>query len=282
MRFRTPEAGSNRRRKKPGSGFYRSDDDGRTWKPVAKIGTVNGNETSLLHLGGGRWLAAQRTYKERALEMFHSCDNGLTWTSQGLLTSKNQHPAHMLRLADKRILLTYADRAKAEKEILTRFSADEGETWGPPQVLATFTDDGGYPSSAQLADEARRMGSGCCTLRIAEAPDAGAQSRGMAERRRWEFSRATARFHPSVPMAQPLESSAKPCRSCSAGSLASSDKYVRYRAQPCALSSNPSCGSSAFTTNHAGRGALINRRRLPHENAAACPAGTIVALTGLR
>lgn len=144
---------TNSPHKPMGVWFYRSDDDGKSWNPIGKIGTENLNETAILHMGDGRWLAAARTYRERAIEMFQSSDDGLKWSSKGVLTSKNQHPAHLLRLADGRILMSYADRAKAQKEILARFSEDEGETWGPPLVLATFTHDGGYPSSVQLADQ---------------------------------------------------------------------------------------------------------------------------------
>jgi hypothetical protein len=133
--------------------FYRSDDDGRSWHPLSRMGQDDGNETALLHLGGGHWLAVSRTYRERALEVLHSDDDGVAWRSAGLLTARNQHPAHLLRVADGRILLSYADRAKTPKEVLARFSEDEGETWGPPRVLATYTGDGGYPSSAQLADQ---------------------------------------------------------------------------------------------------------------------------------
>ena len=120
---------------------------------MSKIGQNDGNETALLHLGRGRWLAASRTYQERALEMFQSNNDGLKWSSKGVLTSKNQHPAHLMRLADGRILLSYGDRNTSPKEIVVRFSEDEGETWGTPRILATFLHDGGYPSSVQLADQ---------------------------------------------------------------------------------------------------------------------------------
>jgi hypothetical protein len=81
-----------------------------------------------------------------------------------------QHPAHLLELADGRVLLTYGDRSKQDWEkgwpngskldgstatpngILVRLSADHGRTWTAPERIAGFDGDGGYPATVQLAD----------------------------------------------------------------------------------------------------------------------------------
>jgi photosystem II stability/assembly factor-like uncharacterized protein len=134
--------------------FYVSEDGGRTWAPRAVIGADDYNETDLLHLGSGRWLAACRTVRDAHLALFRSHDDGATWQAAGPLTLPRQHPAHLLRLADGRILLVYGIRNPGLYGVGARLSADDGETWDTPRLLVDFGDatDGGYPSSAQCAD----------------------------------------------------------------------------------------------------------------------------------
>lgn len=134
--------------------MLRSTDDGRTWGDSTIIGAHDYNETDLLHLGHGRWLAACRTLADRLVELLVSDDDGRSWDSRGPLTLPGQHPPHLLRLADGRVLLTYGIRNRGLYGLGARLSEDEGATWGPPIVLARFegATDGGYPSSAQRED----------------------------------------------------------------------------------------------------------------------------------
>lgn len=129
---------------------FRSDDDGRTWRPDAVIGPRH-NETSLLHLGGKRWLAAART---DAVELFRSDDDGRTWDGPQRLTQRNEINGHLYRLRDGRVLLSYGSRIKGRFGVLARLSPDEGRTWGEPLTLAgdLLTGDCGYPSSVQRPD----------------------------------------------------------------------------------------------------------------------------------
>lgn len=128
---------------------YRSRDDGRTWgEPAALDEKVGPSETALLHLGGGKWLAATRISE---LQLYRSEDDARTWTCLGPVTDKSQHPGHLLRLRDGRLLLTYGNRTE-NRGVDVRFSRDEGATWSRPLRVADFQGDGGYPSSAQLAD----------------------------------------------------------------------------------------------------------------------------------
>jgi hypothetical protein len=136
--------------------IIRSKDDGRTWGDAVRIG-AGINETALLHLGDGEWLAAARTDDRpkpelgEELRLFRSTDDGATWKDEGLVTGVHQHPAHLLRLADGRILLSYGNRR--ESSIDARLSDDAGRTWGEPRVIfKTQPGDQGYPSSAQLED----------------------------------------------------------------------------------------------------------------------------------
>jgi len=128
---------------------FRSDDDGKTWRAVNIIGPRH-NETSLFHAGGKRWLAAARI---DAVEMFRSDDDGLTWSAPQRVTEKNEINAHLARLQDGRLLLTYGNRVKGQYGVLAKLSSDEGKTWNAPIRLAKTLDrDCGYPSSVQRTD----------------------------------------------------------------------------------------------------------------------------------
>ena len=134
--------------------FYVSTDRGASWRLRAGIGADDCSETALLHLGSGEWLAACRTLRDAHLRLFRSRDDGLTWRDEGPLTLPRQHPAHLLRLADGRILLVYGMRNQGLYGIGARLSPDDGATWGPPRLLVDLDDatDGGYPSSVQMPD----------------------------------------------------------------------------------------------------------------------------------
>jgi hypothetical protein len=128
---------------------FRSDDDGRTWRPTSVIGQRH-NETSLLHLGGKRWLAAARI---EAMDLFRSDDDGATWQAPERVTGRNEINGHLARLKDGRLLLSYGNRVKGQFGVLAKLSSDEGRTWSAPLRLAhSLEQDCGYPSSVQRAD----------------------------------------------------------------------------------------------------------------------------------
>lgn len=130
--------------------FLRSDDDGWTWERVSEISPKH-NETAPFHLGGGKWLAAIRG---NGLEMARSDDDGKTWGDIERVTEPGQHPGHLTRLADGRLLLTYGSRVTGKYGVAVKFSEDEGETWSQEHslVLLPFSADLGYPSSVQRPD----------------------------------------------------------------------------------------------------------------------------------
>jgi len=128
---------------------FRSDDDGKSWRPISVIGEKH-NETSLLHFGGKRWLAAARI---DAVELFRSDDDGATWQGPQRVTARNEINAHLARLKDGRLLLTYGNRVKGQFGVLAKLSGDEGKTWSEPIRLAnSLESDCGYPSSVQRSD----------------------------------------------------------------------------------------------------------------------------------
>ena len=131
-----------------------SRDDGRSWGEAVKIAPHDYNETALLRLGPDRWLAASRSHGDAHLALFVSGDEGKHWARSGLLTLPRHHPAHLMELADGRILLTYGIREKGHHGIGYRTSRDEGRTWSRPTRIVNLeeTTDGGYPSTIQMAD----------------------------------------------------------------------------------------------------------------------------------
>lgn len=128
---------------------YRSPDGGKTWGEPAALDTGKyRNETALVHLGGGKWLAAARVSE---LQLYRSEDDAKTWTACGPVTEASQHPGDFLQLRDGRLMLTYGNRT-ADRGVDVRFTRDTGKTWSPPLRVADFQGDGGYPASVQLAD----------------------------------------------------------------------------------------------------------------------------------
>jgi hypothetical protein len=131
---------------------FTSADEGRTWKRGALIGKDH-NETSLFHLGGERWLAAARNNAAAHVVLFRSEDGGVSWQGGEPITENRELNAHLLRLADGRLLLSYGKRLQGENGVLAKFSTDEGRTWSAPVRLArSLSSDCGYPSSVQRAD----------------------------------------------------------------------------------------------------------------------------------
>ncbi len=136
---------------------YRSRDNGRTWgEPVPLDPTASYNETALLHVRDGRWLAFARSTQ---LFEYESRDNGHTWKKLGPVTEKQGYPANAIVLTDGRILLTYSNRTSGDPRIEAKISADGGRTWSPAIRVAEVSpdpkrglEDMGYPSTVQLAD----------------------------------------------------------------------------------------------------------------------------------
>jgi hypothetical protein len=127
-----------------------SRDDGKTWKEFFPLDKDNlRNETAILSLGGGKWLAAAR---HSALYGYASDDDCRTWRALGPITGAGQHPGHLLRLKDGRVLLSYGDRTGTVHGVEVRTTSDEGKTWSDPVRVVDWWGDGGYPSSVQLPD----------------------------------------------------------------------------------------------------------------------------------
>ena len=131
-----------------------SRDDGRTWGEAVVIAADDYNETALVRLKSGRWLAAVRTHVDAHMDLFTSEDEGRSWSPSGPVSLPRQHPGHLLELSDGRVLLTYGIRERDHYGIGYRVSKDQGRTWNAPGHLVHLegTRDGGYPATLQLGD----------------------------------------------------------------------------------------------------------------------------------
>ena len=140
--------------------FIESNDNGETWHKKSLIDRPL-TEAASVHLGKGNWLVAGRTgppdYTE-FIKLYRSKDDGASWKFERKLTGPGEHPGHLLRLADGRILLTYGDRTHIKfggvRGIEVLLSSDEGQTWSEPLRLPANVGgfDLGYPASVQRAD----------------------------------------------------------------------------------------------------------------------------------
>lgn len=143
--------------------MFRSIDDGKTWRWLSLVSdgykvkeSMDGhNETAFFHLGGGKWIAAARRWGGgQALDLIRSDDDGKTWRYDQALTESNQHPAHLLRLNNGHLLLTYGNRISGQFGVAIKISQDEGKTWSDEFLVIDdlTTGDSGYPASVQLPD----------------------------------------------------------------------------------------------------------------------------------
>lgn len=143
--------------------MFRSTDDGKTWKLFSLLSdghkvteSIDGhNETAFFHVGNGKWIAAARRWRGgQALDLIVSDDDGKTWRYDQALTEASQHPAHVQRLKNGKLLLTYGNRIAGEFGVAVKFSDDNGKTWSKESLIIDdlTSRDSGYPSSVQLPD----------------------------------------------------------------------------------------------------------------------------------
>ena len=147
-----------RPREKAGGGdnsyLYRSADHGRTWKRYATPGPKQFNETALVRLASGRLLAALRTQAGGEVWLADSGDEGKTWSGPRRLTPPRVHPADLVLLPDRRVLLVTGYRA-GPFGVRGLVGDRKGRfDWGRRFVLANdaVSADCGYPSSVLLKD----------------------------------------------------------------------------------------------------------------------------------
>lgn len=155
--------------------LLRSYDGGINWgdesivlsDPNSQLGqhyAINYNETSVLNLGQGHLISLARSdssfYNDNnqyipvggvgKLTFTETYDNGLSWYPPKFTEIFGQ-PAHLLLLADGRILTTYGYRKK-RYGIRARISENKGKSWGEEIIIKDdgFSWDLGYPCSVEI------------------------------------------------------------------------------------------------------------------------------------
>jgi hypothetical protein len=135
----------------------RSGDGGRSWGPAIAAASLDDRhfeEPAPLVVQDGRILMLLRENVSRRLWQVVSSDGGYHW-SRPEPTPIEGYPAHLLRLADGRVLCVYGHR-QPDFSIRAVWSTDGGRSW---DVAATATIRGdlpnkdlGYPSSVLCPD----------------------------------------------------------------------------------------------------------------------------------
>lgn len=135
----------------------RSGDGGRSWSAPAPVARGDGHdfeEPALARCPSGRLVAVLRDNASRRLHQVTSGDSGRSWSAPSRLPVEG-YPAHLLALADGRLLMTYGWR-QPDFGIRAVVSDDEGETW---DIDATIRIRGGlgnrnlgYPSTIMADD----------------------------------------------------------------------------------------------------------------------------------
>ncbi|MHC4629126.1 MAG: exo-alpha-sialidase, partial [Planctomycetota bacterium] len=139
---------------------------GRYWNQFAWIGPEPSSgysimPSSVLMPDGDLLVALRRRDNDPAqhnfIELFRSRDGGLSWQRMADPVRENGlhsgNPPSMVRLADGRICITYANRNKPHT-IRTVFSGDDGATWGRQYVLrrGAGEPDIGYTRTVHRSD----------------------------------------------------------------------------------------------------------------------------------
>jgi hypothetical protein len=89
------------------------------------------------------------------VDLFISDNDGKSWEFKQHFSEKGQHPGHLLRVSDGRILLSCGDRYEGRKGVIGRISEDNGKSWGESFRILDMEVDGdeiGYPSCVQNSE----------------------------------------------------------------------------------------------------------------------------------
>ena len=142
-------------------GACHSTDDGKTWHWLAEIPERNGDsfveyhELHAVEAADGRIVAHIRNHNannERETLQADSTDGGKTWSKPRSIGVWGL-PSHLLRLKDKRLLMSYGHR-RAPLGNQARVSIDHGRTWSDAIIISAdgLSSDLGYPSTVELDD----------------------------------------------------------------------------------------------------------------------------------
>lgn len=140
-----------------------SRDDGFTWDEDYIIGEGI-NETAIWFFDEAEGIAVGRADEkiDKNMErrdagsgncLYRTTDGGKTWKFEGNLLGHQMIPADLLGLSDGSLLMTFGFRFGNLSGVMACISFDKGTTWSDPNILVHYPgNDGGYPSTVQLAD----------------------------------------------------------------------------------------------------------------------------------
>lgn len=143
-------------------GVCQSTDDGESWQWLAEIPARKGDDRHKYHelhaveASAGQIVVQIRNHNPRnsgETLQTESTDGGRSWSAPHPIGVWGL-PSHLLRLSDGRLLMTYGHR-RAPLGNQARVSADRGQTWSEPILIASDGSSGdlGYPSTVQLSDD---------------------------------------------------------------------------------------------------------------------------------
>jgi len=144
----------------------RTTDGGKTfnfvsWINPEKVGTTRGAMPSTVRISNKKLVSAlRRKYPDQWVDVFVSNDNGDSWQFLAKVADTggwNGNPPALVRLKDERLCCVYGNRSK--RQIIAKFSSDDGATWGEEFVLrddfqvdSKDDPDLGYPRLVQRPD----------------------------------------------------------------------------------------------------------------------------------
>jgi hypothetical protein len=143
-------------------GVCQSDDDGITWRWLARIPPRPEDDVKNYHelhmaeaASGGKLIAHIRNHNEANRNetlQTESADGGATWSIPRGIGVWGL-PSHLLRLRDGKLVMSYGYRREPFGN-QARVSRDDGSTWSDPVTLSSdgASRDLGYPSTVELAD----------------------------------------------------------------------------------------------------------------------------------
>ena len=121
-----------------GTHVFGSNDNGKTWF-ITETPTSPGDESKIVELNDGSWMVNSRVNKLGYRYSHFSNDDGKTWISKkeesiidpgcnGSLIRYSHGEKNLL-------LLTNINNKKERKEIVLRYSIDEGRSWSNPKII---------------------------------------------------------------------------------------------------------------------------------------------------
>ena len=135
--------------------LLRSDDHGRNWAPPVVVSDDRPlAEPTILALPNGTVIVHSRDEATSLIHQHDSQDGGRTWAPPRVLPIWG-YPAHLLRLADGRLLTIYGIR-RPPFGIRACLSSDDGASWDVEHELIIRDDmpssNLGYPTAVELPD----------------------------------------------------------------------------------------------------------------------------------